>query len=85
MEFIRTNCMLTFNMYHATIFIFSELILQGKKKKYPSKKFVTNEITVHGVLKARILEWFAISFPVEHILSWKSKKLGHCKMNSPGR
>ena len=40
MEFIRTNCILTFNMYHATIFIFSELILQGKKKKYPSKKFM---------------------------------------------
>ena len=39
MEFIRTNCILTFNMYHATIFIFSELILQGKKKN-PSKKFM---------------------------------------------
>ena len=85
MEFIRTNCILTFNMYHATIFIFSELILQGKKKISLKKIYVTNEITVHGVLKARILEWFAISFPVEHILSWKSKKLGHWKMNSPGR
>ena len=25
--------------------------------------------TVHGVLKERILKWFAIPFPVEHILS----------------
>src|SRR5574341_145022 len=25
--------------------------------------------TVHGVLKARILKWFAIPFPVDHVLS----------------
>ena len=25
--------------------------------------------TVHGVLKARILKWFAIPSPVEHVLS----------------
>ena len=26
-------------------------------------------LAVHGVVKARILKWFAIPFPVDHILS----------------
>ena len=29
--------------------------------------------TVHGVLKARILKWFAIPLPVDHVLSAADK------------
>ena len=40
-------------------------------------KWLSSELfhAVHGVLKAKILKWFAIPFPVDHILSWASKLL----------
>ena len=46
------------------------MVLQ-KHWKYPHFNLVLcpNFYTIHGVLKARILKWFAIPSPVDHILS----------------
>ena len=46
------------------------MVLQ-KHWKYPHFNLVIcpNFYTIHGVLKARILKWFAIPSPVDHILS----------------